>query len=210
MNEFTFEQINDSTLRTTANYDKLFAEVKEKIISLAGKLKKDDSSTGVIEGSWRYGINPFGLRVTVQFRTVGDSTIELNFTGGFADSFDTTGAGRKKAADVMNAVMGRVAISPAEQTPGMPPRMGGDSVSNRGKKRVLSGVLALILGGVGVHKFYLGNWGIGLVYLASCFLAPGLAAVIGLIESIRFFTMGDVAFNEKYNYRNLKPFEVVW
>lgn len=210
MSEFTFDEINDSTLRTSANYEKLFAEVKEKIISLSGKLKKEDSTTGVLEGSWRYGINPFGLRVTVQFRTVGEGTIELNFTGGFADSFDTTGAGRKKATEVMNAVMGRFATSGTEQPLGMPPRIGGDSISNRGKKRVLSGVLSLVLGGVGIHKFYLGNWGIGLIYLISCFFVPGLAAGIGLIEAIRFFTMGDVAFNEKYNYRNLKPFDVVW
>ncbi len=211
MNESNFEQINDSTIRTSrADYAKLFSEVKEKILSLGGKLKKEDSATGTLEGSWRYGINPFGLRVTVQFRTVGDNTIELNFTGGFADSFDTTGAGKKKAAEVMNAVMGRDVATSTEQTPGMPPRMGGDSVSNRGKKRVLSGILALLLGGIGVHKFYLGNWGIGIVYAVSCFFVPGLAAIFGVIEAIRYFTLSDAAFNEKYNYRELKPFEVVW
>lgn len=163
-----------------------------------------------MEAAWRYGINLFGLRVTVNFRTVNDKTIELSFSGGFKDAFDTTGAGRKKATEVMNAVMGRELIGQQEQSAGMPPRIGVDSVLNRGKRKTPAGILALLLGGAGVHKFYLGNWGIGIIYLVSCFFIPGVSAVIGVIEAIRIFTLSDVAFNEKYNYRNLKPFEVMW
>lgn len=111
----------------------------------------------------------------------------------------------------MNAVMGREAPnSQLAKSAEMPPRIGVDSVLNRGKRKTSAGVLALLLGGVGAHKFYLGNWGIGVIYFISCFFVPGVSAVIGVIESIRYFTLGDVAFNEKYNYRELKPFEVMW
>ena len=211
MSTLGFEQVGDETLRVDADYGEVFAEVKSKLEALGGKIKKDSADEGVLEAAWRYGVNPFGLRVTVQFRTVSDKTIELSFSGGFKDAFDTTGAGRKKATEVMNSVMGREATTAQqERPPGMPPRIGVDSVLNRGKRKTPAGILALLLGGAGAHKFYLGNWGIGIVYLASCYFAPGVSAVIGIIEAIRIFTLSDAAFNEKYNYRNLKPFEVMW
>lgn len=211
MSKFNFEQVSDETLRVDADYGELFTEVKSKLESLGGKIKKDSASEGILEAAWRYGLNPFGLRVTAQFRTISDKTIELSFSGGFKDAFDTIGAGRKKATEVMNAVMGREVLTcQQEQSAGMPPRIGVDSVLNRGKRKTSAGILALLLGGAGAHKFYLGNWGIGIVYLASCFFIPGISAAVGAIEAIRLFTLNDVAFNEKYNYRNLKPFEVTW
>ena len=210
MSKFNFEQVSDETLRIDADYGELFTEVKSKLDNLGGKIKKDSANEGILEAAWRYGINPFGLRVTVNFRTVNDKTIELSFSGGFKDAFDTTGAGRKKATEVMNAVMGRELTGQQEQSAGMPPRIGVDGVLNRGKRKTPAGILAILLGGAGVHKFYLGNWGIGIIYLVSCFFIPGVTAVIGVIEAIRIFTLNDVAFNEKYNYRNLKPFEVMW
>lgn len=210
MSKFNFEQVSDETLRTDADYGELFTEVKSKLENLGGKIKKDSTIEGILEAAWRYGINPFGLRVTVNLRTVNDKTIELSFYGGFKDAFDTTGAGRKKATEVMNAVMGREVTGQQEQAAGMPPRIGVDGVLYRGKRKTSAGILALLLGGAGVHKFYLGNWGIGIIYLVSCFFIPGVSAVIGVIEAIRLFTLSDVAFNEKYNYRKLKPFEIMW
>lgn len=65
------------------------------------------------------------------------------------------------------------------------------------KSRITTAILAFFLGGLGIHRFYLGQGGLGLVYLIfSLTLIP---ALIGLIDCIVFLTMSDAAFNAKYN-----------
>lgn len=201
-----FEKVSDSSLQTTANYSDTFQYVRETLLKAGGKLKKENLQDGLLEAAWRYGLNPFGLRVTIQFRTLDDNTIELNVKGGFKDSFDTTGAGQKKAMEIIRAIQGITAPEAADQ----PPRMGSDSVMNRGKSKVMAGILAVLLGGLGAHKFYIGSWGLGLAYLISSFVIPGLAMVIALVEGIRYFMLNENDFNEKYNYCQIKPFELKW
>lgn len=65
-----------------------------------------------------------------------------------------------------------------------------------GKSKVTAGVLAILLGGIGAHKFYLGNIGIGLVYLL--FSWTGIPMIIGLIEGIIMLTMSDEDFASKH------------
>ncbi len=65
------------------------------------------------------------------------------------------------------------------------------------KNKMTAGLLALFLGGLGVHKFYLGENGIGVVYLLFCW--TGIPAIIAFIEGIILLTMSDDDFNEKYN-----------
>lgn len=52
------------------------------------------------------------------------------------------------------------------------------------KSKVAAGILAILLGGIGVHKFYLGKVGMGILYL--CFCWTGIPAVLGLIEGIMY------------------------
>lgn len=66
-----------------------------------------------------------------------------------------------------------------------------------GKSKVTAGVLALCLGGAGIHKFYLGSWGWGLLYLATFW--TGIPAVLALIEGIVYLTMKDYDFQAKYS-----------
>lgn len=205
-----FEKYNDTTLRTNAPYQQVREHIKSSMISLGGKQQKDDDSKGIIEFSWRYGVNPFGMRVTAQFRTIEKDTIEINFKGGFKDSFDTTDAGKKKAYAVINEVLGYSDEETKISESNMPPRLGSESVSNRGKSKILAGILALLLGGAGAHKFYLGNWGWGLIYLFTMLIFPGLSFIVAIIEGVRYFVLTDNEFNEKYNYCELTPFEFKW
>jgi len=62
--------------------------------------------------------------------------------------------------------------------------------------RVTAGILALLLGGIGVHKFYLGRTGMGLLYL--CFSWTLIPGIIGFIEGIIYLTQSDEEFQEKY------------
>lgn len=65
------------------------------------------------------------------------------------------------------------------------------------KNKTTAGILALLLGGLGVHKFYLGNTGKGILYL--CFFWTFIPAIIALIEGIQYLTMSDIDFDKKYN-----------
>ena len=65
------------------------------------------------------------------------------------------------------------------------------------KDRITAGLLALFLGGLGVHKFYLNRPGQGIFYILFCWtLIPGL---IALIESIMYFTQSQEQFDAKFN-----------
>ncbi len=46
--------------------------------------------------------------------------------------------------------------------------------------KVIYGLLAIFLGGIGVHKFYSGKTGMGILYLVFCW--TGIPAIIGIIE----------------------------
>ena len=65
------------------------------------------------------------------------------------------------------------------------------------KQKNVVGLLALFLGGFGVHHFYLGNVWRGFFYLLFCWTF--VPAVIAFFEAIQFFFMGDQKFQEKYN-----------
>jgi len=66
------------------------------------------------------------------------------------------------------------------------------------KSRVTAGVLALLLGGIGVHKFYCGKIGIGIVYLIFCW--SYIPFIIGFIEGIIYLSssMSDADFTRRY------------
>jgi TM2 domain-containing membrane protein YozV len=64
------------------------------------------------------------------------------------------------------------------------------------RSKVTAGVLALLLGGLGVHKFYLGKGGQGVLYLL--FFWTFIPLIIGFIEGILLLMMGDEAFAAKY------------
>jgi TM2 domain-containing membrane protein YozV len=65
------------------------------------------------------------------------------------------------------------------------------------KNKVVAGVLALFLGGLGIHKFYLNKAGQGVLYLLFCWTL--IPAIIAFIEAIVYFTMSDKEFDFKYN-----------
>jgi len=62
-------------------------------------------------------------------------------------------------------------------------------------KRVLAGVLAILLGGFGIHRFVLGDVLGGLIRFILCL---GFGGLIGLIEGIIYLTKSDEEFVQMY------------
>lgn len=67
------------------------------------------------------------------------------------------------------------------------------------KSKVAAGLLAIILGGIGVHKFYLGKVGMGILYI--CFCWTGIPAIVGFIEGIMYLCSNDENFQLKNHVR---------
>ncbi len=72
------------------------------------------------------------------------------------------------------------------------------------KNKTTAGLLAIFLGGIGMHKFYLNKGGQGLLYLLFCWLYF-IPAIIGFFEGIRYLTMSEESFNAEYNSNTSAP-----
>jgi len=64
------------------------------------------------------------------------------------------------------------------------------------KSKTAAGILAIFLGGIGIHKFYLGKKGMGVLYLVFCWTY--IPALLGVIEGIIYLTSSDEKFYNKY------------
>ena len=70
-------------------------------------------------------------------------------------------------------------------------------LSSGEKKKTTAILLALFLGGLGIHKFYLGQAKMGIIYLLFCW--TGIPMLIALVEFILLIMMKDKEFNKKFN-----------
>lgn len=64
------------------------------------------------------------------------------------------------------------------------------------KSKIIAAVLAFFLGGFGVHKFYLGQIGWGIVYLLFCWTF--IPSIVAFIEFIIYLCTSDEDFAKKY------------
>jgi TM2 domain-containing membrane protein YozV len=65
-----------------------------------------------------------------------------------------------------------------------------------GRSRIAAALFAFFLGGFGAHKFYLGQTGMGVVYLLFCWTF--IPAIVAFIEGIILLTQTDQQFAAKY------------
>ena len=72
--------------------------------------------------------------------------------------------------------------------------------SGTGRNRIVAALFAFFLGGLGIHKFYLGEVGWGIVYLLFCWTL--IPAVIAFIEGIIYLTMSDEGFALMYDQKS--------
>ncbi|MBQ7036537.1 MAG: NINE protein [Clostridia bacterium] len=67
------------------------------------------------------------------------------------------------------------------------------------KNKVVAALLAILLGSLGIHKFYLGQSGKGVLYLL--FFWTYIPSLLGLIEGITILCSNDENFQIKYKCR---------
>lgn len=77
--------------------------------------------------------------------------------------------------------------------------------SSSEKNKMVAGLLAIFLGGLGIHKFYLGYSKAGVIMICVTilgsfllFLGPIIMGVIGLIEGIMYLMKSDAEFEQIY------------
>lgn len=67
------------------------------------------------------------------------------------------------------------------------------------KSKTVAGLLGILLGGLGIHKFYLGKIGMGIVYIIFCWTY--IPAIVGFVEGIIYLTSSDENFQLKNHVR---------
>lgn len=78
----------------------------------------------------------------------------------------------------------------------------GNVIPNQQSKRIVSGILGIFFGSLGIHKFVLGYNVEGAILLGvtvvTCGFGAGLTGLIGLIEGIIYLTKSDEEFVHTY------------
>ena len=93
----------------------------------------------------------------------------------------------------------------------------GSPAGTGSKDKTAAGLLAIFLGGLGIHKFYLGYTGPGLVFLLTntigwtvswilLFTPHIILGVIAIIEGIIYLTKSDEEFQQTYVIQKKKWF----
>lgn len=71
------------------------------------------------------------------------------------------------------------------------------SAPRQENKKVAAGILGILVGALGIHKFYLGYTKEGIIQILLNVLC-GLGSLIGLIEGIIYLTKTDEDFYQTY------------
>lgn len=69
---------------------------------------------------------------------------------------------------------------------------------NAESKKVLAGVLGVLVGGLGVHRFVLGDVSGGIIRIVITVVTCGAGSLLGLIEGIIYLTKSDEEFERVY------------
>lgn len=75
------------------------------------------------------------------------------------------------------------------------------------KSKITAGILALLLGGLGVHYFYLGSWGWGIISILFCWTY--IPALVSLVFGVHYLMLSDEQFACKMN-KSQDPFYLLW
>ncbi|MEP4077745.1 NINE protein [Haloferula sp.] len=93
-----------------------------------------------------------------------------------------------------------------ENAPNQTPAPQSPPPSGKSDKKLVAGLLGILLGSFGIHKFYLGYQTEGIIMLVvtlvvggvTCGFGIGVMGLVGLIEGIIYLTKTDAEFEAMY------------
>jgi len=66
------------------------------------------------------------------------------------------------------------------------------------EKKIVAGIFGILLGGLAIHKFYLGYTKEGIIQIVITLCTCGMGGLIGFIEGIIYLTKSDEDFVKTY------------
>lgn len=74
----------------------------------------------------------------------------------------------------------------------------GNNQPYKSEKKVVAGILGILLGTFAIHKFYLGYTKAGIIQLVLGLVTCGIVGIVGFIEGIIYLTKSDEEFDRTY------------
>ncbi|MDV3490903.1 hypothetical protein CMV03_06825 [Elizabethkingia anophelis] len=71
-------------------------------------------------------------------------------------------------------------------------------VPYKSEKKLVAGILGILIGYLGIHKFYLGYTKAGIIQLIASVVTCGVAGIIIFVEGIIYLTKSDEEFDRTY------------
>jgi len=105
------------------------------------------------------------------------------------DAFDNAKESAEKAAEKIGAEAKEAASDIKEEW---------NAVTSSENKKMIAGILALLIGSLGIHKFILGYTQEGVLQIVITIVTCGLGGIIPLIEGIIYLTKSDEDFYQTY------------
>jgi TM2 domain-containing membrane protein YozV len=119
---------------------------------------------------------------------------EKNLQENLDDMLGDAKEGAKKAADKASELAGEAKETINEFSNSAKETFGRDTEN----KKMIAGILAILIGSLGIHKFILGYNKEGIIQIILTFVTCGFAGIIGLIEGIIYLTKSDEEFYNTY------------
>ena len=170
-------------VRLPATYNRV-SRVHAEIYHQQGYYHLYDKST--------HGVTVNGRRIQKHVLREGD---RLNFAGQ-AEFVYSKGALHNANEQQTNYTDLAAPPPPQHYSPPPPPPPPVNHAYGSNKDKTTAGLFGILLGGIGIHKFYLGQTGAGIIYLL--FSWTGIPALIGLVEGIQYLSMSENEFMRKY------------
>lgn len=126
-----------------------------------------------------------------------------NLSNDLDDMLDDAKEGAKKAADKaseladdakekVTAFAGEAKNAASDFAKDASAALGGEN------KKLVAGIVAILIGSLGIHKFILGYQKEGIIQLIASFVTCGIAGIIPFIEGIIYLTKSDEEFYNTY------------
>lgn len=163
------------------------------------------SSSNEIFNQYTYESYEFlslGVYIDINLNSVTENKTEITVEirrklGTFNESHEVTHA-NNHITNIVNYIAQLVSMSSDDIIKLKSSQTQNIKIKTQGlKDKNLAAILALLLGGLGIHRFYLGQPLLGILYLIFCWTFIPLC--LSIIDFFAFIFMSQNRFNSKYN-----------